>query len=134
MKRTTLIVLLAVAAVSNVNAQVFKCATAKGIAYQDHPCADGKESTVAVHQNTLVGMRSQGQRAELKEQMKRAEEERQASTKEGIARKYGAPDHCNVTTRGRSTDEQCIYIDNFRGDKRYVYFHNGHATSEQHTE
>jgi hypothetical protein len=77
-------------------------------------------------------MRYQSQRAELKEQMKRAEEERQASSKDGIAQKYGAPDHCNVTTRGHTTDEQCIYND--RGMERYVYFHNGHATSEAHTE
>ena len=134
MKMTLLaLVIVAVMPAPNVTAQVFKCATPKGIEYQDRPCADGKQAAVAVNQNTLTGMNESSQRAVSKDRAERlqaqAAREREESSKEAIARKYGEPVKYNVTETGKGKHEQCIYPGY---DKRIVYFENGRATSTQY--
>jgi hypothetical protein len=69
------------------------------------------------------------QRAKFKELQEEAAREREDSSKEAVARKYGQPVKCNVTVTGKGKHEQCIYPGY---DERIVYFENGHATSTQY--
>lgn len=110
--------------IQNVSAaDLYKCQTAAGTAYQETPCKGGKKLDVQDSQPN-----SQDSKIETAISLRRV---LVGMTREQAVRAWGKPTKINQTVGAGYTSEQWVYDRDSIGNTQYLYFDNGILRSIQ---